>query len=173
MLLKKIFFQLIFYSKKKINIKNCLNMKILYVIQNYNISNIIIALNFLKIFLKKKYFSFYLSYSYYLKIRMPNLKFFNSLIIFFINILNNFNFKFNLEFNILKKYKNYYTILRSPFVHSSSKESLIFEYYVGMIVIRFKKNNLFFFKYWEFILSNILKNWNCSKYLLKRLIFLK
>ena len=65
MLLKKIFFQLILYSKKKINIKNYLNMKIWYVIQNYNIWNIIIALNFLKIL--KKNFSFYLSY-YYLKI---------------------------------------------------------------------------------------------------------
>jgi hypothetical protein len=165
MLLKKKIFHLNYYFKKNVNNKLIKNISLYYKLLKNKTLKSFISLH-LYFFWKRK---IQIRYHYSIKMTIQSLTIFNSILIIFFNILKNIvNSK--LRFNLIKKSKKYYTVLRSPFVYKSSQEHYLLESFIGIIIIILNYNNFFFIKYWEFFLKKTLLYWLSSTVLIKRFI---
>lgn len=143
MLLKKKVFHLNYYVKKNINLY--------YKLLGNKILNSFVSLHFYFFFKKK----IKVCYNYYIRIKIPNLTIFNSILAIFFNLSKNIH-GIKLYFNVIKKLKKYYTVLRSPFVYKSSQEHYLLENFIGIIHISLKYTNFFFINYFEFFIKKTL-----------------
>lgn len=150
MLLTKNFLHLTYLYKKNSNLGGLLNFSIFYTIITKQVLISYTSIIFFSFFFKQK---IVLSYYYFIKIKVPNLKIFNSTLISILCVLNNINVKVKLQLNVLKKSKNYFTTLRSPFVHKTSREQFIFEYYEGILSFCLPDFNNYIVSYLEFFLK--------------------
>jgi len=142
MLLKKKNYHLNYYLKKNVNNKLIINTNLFYQLLTNKIFNSFIVLHFYFFFRKKIKIGYY----YSIKVIIQNLIIFNSILVIFFNLLKNIT-ESKLHFNIIKKSKKYYTILRSPFVYKSSQEHYLLETFIGIIIIILNYINFFFIKY--------------------------
>jgi hypothetical protein len=69
--------------------------------------------------------------------------------------------------------KKHYTVLRSPFVHKTSREQFVFEQIKGVIRISFKKANIFFINYLKYLIKFFFTKIGISFFFLTRLIYIR
>jgi hypothetical protein len=142
MLTKKLL-HLTYFLNKQTNIKLVLNFDLLYISSKKQLLNNYAFLTFF-IFFKKQ---FIISCCYNIKFLTVNVIIFNSILIFFFNILKNLNIYTLVKSNIIKKKKKKYTIIRSPFVYKKAREQYALDRFTSIISIEFSKSNLFLIKY--------------------------
>ncbi len=148
--LKKIFHlkdYIIAYS----GLKSVFNFNLFYIINKQKLISLFLLLVFIKYLckhlIKKKYL-------YILNTKLFNLGVLNSKILKFLIFFNNIkNLNLNLKFNSISKKKKIYTVLRSPFVHKTSREQFVFQILNGIIRIVFINLDICLINYWELLLK--------------------
>jgi len=127
---------------------------------------ILVLINFIFKFLRKQ------KYFYIINTKILNLKILNSKVINFFNFFNNIKvLDTKLQFNLISKKKTHYTVLRSPFVHKTSREQFLFHTINGIIYIVFFDINIYYIYYWELLLKKKIFNFFSFNLLVKRIIY--
>lgn len=124
-----------------------------------------------KFFFKKKVT---VNYLFNLYVKTQNLNIFNSTVIIFFNFFKNV-YVLNPEMYVknVSIRKKHYTVLRSPFVHKTSREQFVFEQIKGVIRISFKKANIFFINYLKYLIKFFFTKIGISFFFLTRLIYIR
>lgn len=156
------------FLKKQHYIFNLINYQLIYCyFKNY--SNILFgSLIYLALILKKKK---EVSFIYNIKMTSPN---YNTLVVrtqHFLNFVNRFKMFKSMKTNYFKKKSKKYTLLRSPFVYSKSREQLHFIINKCQIVLVSEKSNIFFATYIDLSLKKLVKNmYNAKSKIIKYFI---
>jgi hypothetical protein len=146
MLLEKKIFYLILLLRNKQNINYIIKHPILYTVLTNSLLLIYVLVNILYLLLK---LHIIFKYLYYIKIKVPNILIFNSLILYIFNLLKNINLQTKFKFHSIKKRVNYFTVPRSPFKHAHSKEYYSIDYYSGILVLNITNINSYSINYQE------------------------
>jgi len=135
---------------QKIKVEN-LKVNFNYFLLNWKFYFYFINLLIFKFFFKKKVT---VNYLFNLYVKTQNLNIFNSTVIIFFNFFKNV-YVLNPEMYVknVSIRKKHYTVLRSPFVHKTSREQFVFEQIKGVIRISFKKANIFFINYLKYLIK--------------------
>lgn len=156
MMINKNIVHLFFFFNKKTSNLNFFTLSIIYshIFKQSFIQYV--GLNTIFLF-TKTHISF--NYRYHIKIIIPNWIIFNSILISLFKFFKSMTIKTKLKFNFLKKKKNYFTVIRSPFKYKKSREYLYNEYFIGHVAINiYSKPTYLKINFIEFLLSKIFSN---------------
>ena len=166
--LKKIF-HLKHYIIAYSSLKCIFNYNLLYIINKKKLISLFLLLVFIKYLCKHLIKKIYI---YILNTKLFNLDILNSKILNFWLFFNNIkNLNFNLKFNSISKKKKIYTVLRSPFVHKTSREQFLFQILNGIIRIVFINLDICLIHYWELLLKKKMIIFFSFNLIIKRNIY--
>lgn len=113
---------------------------------------------------------------YLVNFKVLNVLIFNSCIIYVVLLFRNLNLNFRLKFNFFKQKQITYTLLRSAFVHKTSREQLCLTTIFGRLFLEIgvleKKNSVTIY-YFDQILGKLILKLKAGDRFIKRQVFLR
>ena len=111
--------------------------------------------------------------TFLLKVVVPNIKIFNSIILTTFNKLIKNDLALSLSFGRIISKKKIYTLLRSPFVYKKTREQLLTEFYRGYVYVNLKPESPVLMEYLTFFLKSGLSNTFSMRGILKKISTIK
>jgi len=109
----------------------------------------------------KTYLSKYLiNIKYFINFKVANNFLLNSCVTYILLLLQNMVLNFKISFNFIKSFTTNYTLMRSPFIHKTSRDQLVIKYLVVKLLIKLNIiiNNDTYINYVDwFILQFVVK----------------